>query len=411
MSLHLPVAGSFLALLFLAAFARAAAANDHPRPLGWSIYDRAGSDGQNLVFSPLSIVTALRAAHAGAAGKTADEIATLLRSSDPQALDALVRRISSAAKPSDLAEHNPVLIRAASAGWLQSGLRVSDKYARDAASLGTKIESVDFAKGPRAAADTINAWVARATDNRIPTLFPTGGGGLDASTRFVITTAVYFKAPWASPFVKGRTKSGDFFAAPDRKVTADLMNRVGRYAYAEDDHGQYVALPYAGGKWDMWLALPPRDGKLSDLESHLAGGDGLRAKAKLARPVTVDVTLPRFRFSRRLDLRPILAAAGMPSAFDPKVADFSGVLAPGQPNLFISAVVHEAMVRVDEEGSEAAAATGIVMRPTAVMPEHDAKVFRADRPFVFAIVDRETGLSVFLGRVTDPSAGVDRAAR
>jgi serpin B len=394
-------------LVVLLTCARAAA--DEPRPLAWSIYDRAG--GGNVVFSPVSIATALQAAHAGAAGKTADEIAALLRSADPQAIDALARRVTTTTKPPDRANTDPVLIRLASAGWLQAGLRVSDKYARDVASLGTAIESVDFAKDPRKAVDTINAWVARATDNRIPTLFPPGGGGLDADTRFVITTAVYFKGPWANPFVKARTKPGDFFAAPDRKVTADLMNRVGRYLYAEDDHGQYLALPYAGGKWDMWLALPPRDGKLTDLESHLATGDGLRAKSKSARPVTVDVTLPRFKFSHRLDLRPILASAGMPSAFDPRAADFSGILAPGQPNLFISAVVHEAMIRVDEEGSEAAAATGIVMRPTAAMPENNPKVFRADRPFVFAIIDRETALPVFLGRVTDPSTGTDKPAR
>jgi serpin B len=398
--------GSLLVLLTLVACARAGA--DEPRPLDWTVYGRAG-DG-NLVFSPLSITTALRAAHAGAAGKTADEIAALLRAADPQAVETLVRRITESAKRTDPAEADPVLVRLASAGWLQSGLRVSDKYARDVASLGTAIESVDFAKDTRQAVDTINAWVARATENRIPTLFPPGAG-LDADTRFVITTAVYFKGPWASPFVKARTKSGDFLAAPDHKVTADLMNRTGHYAYADDDHGQYVALPYTGGKWDMWLALPPRDGKLTNLESHLAGGDGLRAKAKAARPVTVDVTLPRFKFSHRLDLRPILAAAGMPSAFDPRAADFSGILAPGQPNLFISAVVHEAMVRVDEEGSEAAAATGITMRPTAAMPEHEPKVFRADRPFVFAILDRETGLPVFLGRVTDPSAGADKPER
>ena len=222
-----------------------------------------------------------------------------------------------------------------------------------------------------------------------------------SEARLVLTNAVYFKGDWTDPFKKEQTKNEDFRLSAQQTVKAPLMHARHSFKYAMADGVQILELPYGDGSLSMLALLPENKDGLADLEARLTFANWQQWTSGLA-PQQVIVYLPRFRTTSQFGLAPVLKAMGMTTAFEPRTADFSGMT--GGRDLYISAVLHKAYVDVNEEGTEAAAATGIVMRPTAIrLPPHKPPVFRADHPFLFAIRDNRNGAILFLGRVANPT--------
>jgi serpin B len=365
----------------------------------FDLYERLRSADANLFFSPASISMALAMTYAGAAENTEAEMAKTLHLHMPKAqvndeMKALLAAWKAAEKKQgfrlDVANR---LWGQESYKFLADFLRVTrDDY-------GAELARVDFNQ-PDAARDAINKWVEDNTQEKIKNLIPSAGTIRGA--RLVLTNAVYFKGEWHEPFDKNRTKDQDFHVSTAQKIQTPLMMQKHRFRYAAVDGLQLLELPYGTGGLSMVVLLPKKMDGLAELEQKLTAAN-LQTWLADAGSQEVIVFLPKFRTTAQFQLADTLKAMGMPSAFDANTADFSGMT--GEKNLFISAVLHKAFVDVNEEGTEAAAATGVVMMPMAarVNPE-PPPIFRADHPFVFLIRDNRTGAILFLGRIIDPTS-------
>jgi serpin B len=261
---------------------------------------------------------------------------------------------------------------------------------------GAGLRLTDFAADPEAARNAINEWVKQQTKERIPELF--AKGVIDEETRLVLANAIYFKAGWLFPFEEGATKDGPFHRLDGSEVRAPMMSLDMKQEYARLDHAQAVQLKYAGGNASM-LVIVPDEGAFPAFEARLDASVVDSAVAALEE-AQVELSMPKLDFASECSLSDALKALGMPSAFDGG-ADFSGMTAGGGRDLFIKDVVHKANITVDEQGTEAAAATGVVMESSAPSVNVELTI---DRPFLFVIRDDETGLVLFAGRVLDPTA-------
>jgi serpin B len=351
----------------------------------------------NLFFSPQSISTALAMIHAGARGDTATEIARTLHFSLPQErlppayaelLDVLngpgrTRRFRLSIANRLWGQHGTP--------FLESFLTLTRKY------FGAELGVVDFVHDAEAARGTINSWVGKETAGKIAYLIPPGV--LTPATRLVLTNAIYFRGTWARQFAKGATQEQPFHVSPDRTVSVPLMFAKMQAGYAAHPEAglKVVELPYEGDELSMLVLLPDAADGLPALEARLTAETVRGWTSGLTRQEVL-VYLPRFSVESRFGLGPTLGAMGMPLAFSDG-ADLSGM--DGRRDLFLSAVLHQARVDVDEQGTEAAAATGGVVAMKAVL---EPPTFRADHPFVFLIRHDPTGAILFLGRVVDPKA-------
>jgi serpin B len=352
----------------------------------------------NIFFSPQSISTALAMTYAGARGATAAEMAGTLHFSLPQdQLPAAYALLLAALNGPGGERHYQLSI--ANRLWGQRGTAFLEPFLTvTRKDYGAELGLVDFAKDADSARAEINGWVRKQTADKIDDLIPPGMLGAD--TRLVLANAIYFRGNWARQFEKSATQDQPFHASPDRTVVVPLMFGKLRVGYAAHADGalKVVELPYEGDDLSMLVLLPDATDGLATLEARLTTDTVRGWTSDLARREVL-VYLPRFSVESRFALAPTLGAMGMPLAFSDR-ADFSGM--DGRRDLFVSAVVHKARVDVDEQGTEAAAATGVVMGLTAVREE--PPVFRADHPFVFAIRHNPTGAILFLGRVVDPKA-------
>jgi serpin B len=262
---------------------------------------------------------------------------------------------------------------------------------------GGKVANLDFIVQTEKSRKTINAWVEGQTNKKIKDLIPPGV--LGALTRLVLTNAIYFKGNWMKKFDKKNTTEEDFRTGPGQNVKAKMMRLTGeaaKFNYGESDELQILEMVYEGGDLSMVILLPKGD-ELDEIEKsitleRLAGWKGLLGERR------VDVFVPKFKFETNYFMVGALTEMGMPSAFEDGVADFSGI--DGSKSLVIQNVIHKAYVDVNEEGTEAAAATAIVFGTTSVPPP--TPVFRADHPFIFMIQQRGTGNILFMGKVSDP---------
>jgi len=353
----------------------------------------------NLFCSPYSVSTALAMTYAGARGRTAGQMADVLHLPDDRAAvrdgyRRLTDKVNEAGRTED-----DCRIEVANALWGQQGyeflaefLDVLKEY------YDADLMQVDFARAAEAARERINDWVEEATNGKIEDLI--ARGVLDSLTRLVLTNAIYFKGLWQSQFDEAQTEDAPFHTAPGESVQVPMMHQREGFGYAESSDCRLLEMPYVGETLSMVVALPPEGTSLAELEERLTAErftDWLHA----IRPHEVDVFLPRFKLESTFNLARDLAAMGMKDAFAGGRADFSGM--NGKKDLYISDVIHKAYVEVNEEGTEAAAATAVVMR-LAAMPE-PPPLFRADRPFLFLIRHRPSGAILFLGRVVDPTAG------
>ena len=291
-------------------------------------------------------------------------------------------------------------VRIANRLWGQQGLHFAPAYLQLTwTDYGAELAQVNFSQ-TEAARTTINRWVEEQTENKIQNLIPSGG--LDANTRLVLTNAIYFKASWSHRFEKMSTTDAPFHISAAQQVAVPMMHQSHSFRYSAADNLQIVELPYGTqGQLSMLVLLPRQIEGLVDLQKRLTG-DNLRKWTNRLEAKPVEVSLPRFKVTAQFQLNTVLESMGMTLAFDSKRADFSGISSDGQ--LFISAIFHKAFVDVNEEGTEAAAATGVTMKPSAMRVSDPPIVFRADHPFVFVIRDNRTESILFVGQVVNLKA-------
>ncbi len=349
----------------------------------------------NIFFSPYSISTALAMTYEGARGQTAKEIQSVFNFPE----DSSARRPNFAAVYNQLNKRDAKYkINTANALWVQEDFQLLDDYTNTIeAYYGGKATNVDFAGATEQARKTINTWVENKTNNKIKDLFP--AGSLDPSTRLVLTNAIYFKGTWVKQFNENDTKDEDFRVSSDKTVKVPMMRLTGTdviFNYSETEDLQMLEMPYEGEDLSMLILLPKND-DIAALEESLTAENLNEWKSQLVEK-RLNVFMPKFTFNTKYFLKKNLEEMGMPSAFSETNADFSGI--DGKKDLFIQIVVHQAFVEINEEGTEAAAATGVGFGITS-MPQ--IETFRADHPFVFIIQQKETGNILFVGRVIDPT--------
>ena len=367
----------------------------------WDLVRAAGQG--NVVLSPASVWEALAMTHQGARGETAAEIAGVLGMPDDRAAVAGAAEALRAALAE--AKGTAITLDVANRLWTQRGKALDPAFtAALEKRLGAGAGVVDFAAA-EAARGEINGWVSAHTAGKIPDLLP--AGTITPLTRLVLTNAVYLKAAWAKPFEKSATRPEPFSLEPGRAVDVPFMHAAERLVAGRVGEGDEAAtvceIPYAGRRLALVIVVPDAVDGLDEVLGELDGDWRTKWAAGQGdvRPRQVELALPRWTARKPLGLNDALKALGMQAAFDAAAADLSGI--DGTRELFVSDVVHEGFVDVSEEGTEAAAATGVVVgvRSMAPRPEEPLAV-RADRPFAWAIVDRETGAVVFAGTVTDP---------
>ncbi|MDR3562639.1 MAG: serpin family protein [Negativicutes bacterium] len=356
------------------------------------LYKKISNSGanNNIFFSPFSISTALSMTYAGARGNTAQQMVDTMHFRLSQTdLHPAFGALSDALKT----DNQGYLLEVANALWGQEGytfqsdfLTLIQKYYNGGFNM------VDFAGQTEASRGIINRWVEQNTNNKIKDLL--AKGSLTPLTRLVLTNAIYFKGDWATKFKPEDTKTAPFHVRPDETVEVPMMHQSGSFRYAEIDGVKVLEMPYVGGALSMVVVLPKT--ALAEFDQTL---DPNRLNEWLAKATErdIDITLPKFKFEAEYQLRDILSGMGMVDAFDVMSADLSGI--SGKKDLYITKVIHKAVIEVNEEGSEAAAATAVIIGVKAVpfKPE-----FKVDRPFLFFIRHNATGSILFLGRVMNP---------
>ncbi len=380
----------------------ASASNQFAFDLYSQLQKTPGNADNNLFFSPFSISSALAITYEGAKGTTADEIRSVFHfPSDTATLQNGYAGLNAGVNSGDVAYS----LQTANALWAEKTYPFLSEYTETADRYyGAKVTNLDFIKQPEASRITINQWVEKQTNDKIKDLLP--AGTIDPITRLVITNAIYFKGTWVKQFEAEKTTDEDFLTATGKTVTVPMMQRTDEdaiYRYTETDDLQLLSMPYehASGRELSMVVLLPKGDSLLPVEATL-GTDTFSDLQQSMTSRRVIVYFPKFTLETKYEkMGEMLAAMGMPTAFTAD-ADFSGM--DGTRNLFVSDVIHQAYVDVNEEGTEAAAATAVVMKLAAapVDPE-PVPIFRADHPFIFFIQDDETGAILFMGKITDPS--------
>jgi serpin B len=366
------------------------------------LYQQLQTDPGNLFYSPYSISAALAMTYAGAEGVTAEEMAAVLQFSLDQeslhpAFNALDQKLSAMAEfniPEGAGD--PFQLNIANAIWGQKDFRFEEEFLDIlAGNYGAGLRLLDFVTQPEDSRVTINQWVSDETKEKIQDLIPQGG--ITGDTRLVLSNAIYFKATWAEQFVKSQTEEGIFYGLDGQEIPSQMM-KTGSNVYLRYYQGagfQVVELDYVGNQASMLVIIPDM-GTFDEFESKFSGDTLTQILGGLDHtPITL--TFPKFEFESEIGLAEILAEMGMPTAFS-DIGDFSGMT--GSKNLFISDVYHKAFVSVDEEGTEAAAATAVEMAASA-MPDSPIELI-VDRPFLFLIREQETNTILFIGRVVKP---------
>ena len=368
--------------------------------MAWDLV-RASGPG-NAIVSPVSVWEALAMTHAGARGETAAEMAHVLGMPDDRT--AIASAAESLRKLLALAKGETIVLDVANRIWVHKDKRLEGDFtALLEGKYGVDAGIVDFAGAPEPARAAINAWVSEHTARKIDELMK--AGTITPLTRLVLTNAVYMKAPWATKFLKEATRPEPFNLAADTKADVPFMHQAGRLVAGRVGAGPKAAtvceIPYEGGRLAMVVIVPDAVDGLPHVLAALDGTSLAGWRRGSLSPRRVNLALPKWKARKPLGLNGPLAEMGMKKAFANGAADFSGM--DGTRDLYVTDVVHEGFVEVTEEGTEAAAATGVVMATRAAIrePEQPLEV-RADRPFAWAVVERGGGTILFAGVVADP---------
>lgn len=361
------------------------------------LYSRYSSQTENIFFSPYSISSAIAMAYEGARGQTADEIRLVLHfPKDETLLRESFLEINNFINKKD----KEYTLRSANALWAQKDYQfLPDYFSLIEKYYSGKVQNLDFKEENAKSCQIINSWIENQTNDRIKNLI----SSLKPATRLILTNAVYFKGFWFKQFKKKDTRDEDFEINPGNKIKVPMMHLNGTEAefnYAETDKLQILELPYKGEDLSMLILLPKKN-NLTIVENSLtiekiSEWIGLFEKAE------IDISLPKFKFEKEYSLKGALAEMGMPSAFTYAKADFSGMT--GKKDLYIDKILHKAFVEVNEEGTEAAAATSVFTQALGCAPnKNKIKVFKADHPFIFIIQETKSGNILFAGRVSNPT--------
>lgn len=366
---------------------------------GFDLYQRLRWEPGNFVISPSSITTALTMTWGGAKGEAEAQLRRVLHLEGPanEVMNTSGELARSLQEPS-----RPIVLRIANQLFSEKTYPLVPAFVEKTRQVfGAPVEPLDFIGRPEQARIHINQWVEDKTEHRIKDLIPPAA--IDPDTRLVLVNAIYFLGNWADPFIAERTRPAPFHLTASETKDVPTMNRTGRFRIAHAAGIAALEIPYKGGQLSMTLLVPDEIDGLAAVESTL-DAKKLDALTSALQEKSASVSLPRFEVNpaESMSLGTDLAALGMPAAFDSKRADFTGLANPPDPNdrVFISHVFHKGFVRVDEKGTEAAAATAVLMALGLTSDEYQLKV---DRPFLFLIRDNSSGLVLFLGRVTDPS--------
>jgi serpin B len=366
----------------------------------FDLYQAIREEEGNLFYSPYSISAALGMTYAGARHETERQMEETLhyvlgQDDLHRAFNALELELAKRGEARGGEGEEAFRLEIANSIWGQKGYEFLAEFLDTLAEdYGAGLRLLDFASEAKQARLVINGWVSEQTEGKIENLIPPGL--IDALTRLVLVNAIYFNAPWADPFEEQQTRDGTFYLLDGEEVTVPMMKQGESLGYAEGDGYQAVELPYRGGEVSMVIVLPEA-GEFEAFEASIEAilVDGI---VQTLERRTVNLVMPKFEFDSSFGLAKTLAKMGMPDAFS-DVADFSGM--DGTRNLFIKEVVHKAYMSVDEAGTEAAAATAVVVAEMAAPMEPVEMVL--DHPFIFMIRDIGTGAILFVGRVVDPS--------
>lgn len=369
---------------------------DANNQFAWELYGQlTDSEDNNVFYSPYSIFSALAMTYEGAREQTADEMQSVFHF---PAIDVL--RPNFAAFYNGLnQERKNYELRTGNALWCQADFPFQEDYMYTVETYyGGKAANVDFVNETEKSRQTINSFIEEQTKDKITDLLPSGV--INTLTRLVLTNAVYFEGEWVQKFDKRDTVEENFKITPDEVVKTPMMHmapdEIG-FQYADLNDLQILELPYKGDKISMLILLPKTN--LSDIEPSLTAEKITEYRSSMLETKMKKICLPKFEFDTKYFMKDTLSSLGMPTAFS-DAADFSGMTPADQ--LHISDAIHQGYIKVDEEGTEAAAAVAVVVNTLSIAPSHP--IFYADHPFIFLIQDQETGFILFMGRVTDPTA-------
>ena len=356
---------------------------------------------ENVVVSPASVSTALTMTWGGAKNETAAQMKKVLAFEEEP---AVTMETSGKLAASLTSSSRPVVFRIANQLFGEKTYTFDADYlAKTEKSFGAPIERLDFIKESEPARVHINGWVEGKTEKRIKDLIP--ARAIDGETRLVLVNAIYFLGDWAEPFEKDETRAMPFQTSASKSVDVPTMNRTDSFKIASKDGVTALELPYKGGDMSMMIIVPDAVDGLPAAQKALTA-DSLASLASAMKPERVWASIPKFEVNpaESVPLKDVLSALGMPIAFDRDKADFTGIANPPQKaeRLVISQVFHKAFIKVDEKGTEAAAATSVNMARAGAAPAKP-RTFKADRPFLFVIRDNASGLVLFMGRVTNPA--------
>lgn len=365
----------------------------------FDLYSRYSTDDSNIFFSPYSISSALAMTYEGARGQTAEEMQKVMHFPD----DTAKMRSDFSSLYQTLNPPNSIYqLSTANALWAQKDYTFLQDYLNIVEqNYYGKTTNLDFKTDTENSRITINNWVANKTNNKILNLIPQGM--INPYTRLVLTNAIYLKANWSQQFKPSGTSEQDFNLSSGTTTKTQMMHQEFSFNYMENDNLQMLEMDYADSNLSM-LVLLPKDNNLKNLETSI-NLKYLEDWKKEMNSTDVMVSFPRFKFETNYFMADDLKAMGMPTAFNTNNADFSGMT--GNTDLYISQVIHKAFINVSESGTEAAAATAVVMQAGAVgpgEPQPEPKIFNANHPFIFLIQEKSTGTILFMGRVENPTA-------
>ena len=365
-----------------------------------NLYQALKDTDGNLFYSPYGISEALAMTYGGARGDTEKQMADTLHFSLTQnqlhpAFNSLDQELAKRGQGAKGKDEKGFRLHVVNAIWGQNDFKFTSEYLDLLAqNYGAGLRILDFIKATEQSRTTINQWVSDQTESKIKDLIPRGS--IDPMTRLVLTNAIYFNAAWKYPFTVESTSSGKFHLLNGSEISVPLMKQTKSFGYAEGDNYQIVELPYDGNELSMVILLPRLE-QFKAIEASL-NSQQVNNMIRSIQSRQMILSMPRFRFESNFGLKKTLSGMGMPVAFSTD-ADFSGM--DGKRALYIKDVIHKSFIYVDEAGTEAAAATGVIMGVTS-MPASPIEV-TIDHPFIFLIRDVKTGVVLFVGRVLSPS--------
>jgi serpin B len=369
----------------------------------YSALTNGTSDSSNLFFSPFSIYTAMAMVSEGARGATLTQMQGALGlSSNVSSNNAGFRSLLG-----NLAAHSSdYQLSIADGVWVQKNFGITSNFTNSLSSYyDATAQQADFINDSGGAVSNINDWAAGKTNYKITNLIPPGA--INALTRLVLVNAVYFKGLWAEQFQVSNTSTAPFFITPSQNVTVQMMHEETKNSsYYANGTVQALDMDYEGNGVSMIILLPTNNSSISQLQSGLSVSALAKMRSQMSNEVHVQVSLPKFNITTTsVNLNAILESLGIEDAFNQSEANFTGISSNVVPsnNLYISNVFHKAYVKVDEQGTEAAAATAVSWAAGAAMPM--TEVFNANHPFIFFIIDDQSGAILFMGKITNPAIG------